>query len=174
MSEEKNKVIRLPTIIPKKVLVIVLYPDRQIMVWGRLSKDGNTIDCKEIGRFTIPKDYRPKITWSKGKTFLTFYFDSYGNALDIKEDGEAKIVSPDPAFTKTIIDRGLLAKLFRLGLDWSSMITGIGLGVFAFSIIIFFILPLCGVPIAIGRGAVQVNVPQQPTIPQTGNFTFPP
>lgn len=174
MSEAKNKVIRLPTIIPKKVLVCIVYPERQVMVWGKLSRDGNSIDCGAIGRFIIPKDYRPKITWSKGKTFLTFYFDSYGNALDVKEDGEAKIVSPDPAFTKTIIDRGLLAKLFRLGVDLSAVVTGIGLGAFVFGIIIFFILPLCGVPVVIGRGAIQVNVPQQPTIPQTGNFTFPP
>lgn len=169
-----DRVIRLPTLVPKKVLVTVLYPDRQIMVWGKISKDGNTIDCKNIGRFTIPRDYRPKITYMKGKTFLAFYFDSYGNALDIEEKGDVKIVAPDPHFTKTIIDRGLLAKLFRLGLDWSAIATGIGLGMFAFSIIIFFLLPLFGVPIAIGKGAIQVNVPQQPTIPQIGNYTFPP
>lgn len=172
--ELKKPVLRLPTIIPKKVLVTVLYPDRQLMLEAKMSKDGNSIDCKNLGVFTVPKDYRPKITWYKGKTMLNYYFDAYGNAIEIKDTGDAKIVAPDPQFRKMLIDRGLIAKIFRVGMDWSQVIVGVGLGMFAFALILFFVLPLLGVPVHIGKSAIEVITQTPAAVPLPGNYTFPP
>lgn len=174
-AEIKTRTLKLPSIVPKKVLVTILYPDRQLMFWGKISKDGNSIDGKNLGRFIIPSGYRPKITFFKGKTFLTFYYDCNGNAIEVKDSGESQIVSPDPSFTRALVDRGIIAKLFRLGLDWTQIATGIGLGFFVFGIIVFFLLPLFGIPIIIGKGAIQITPTPPQTTPVTGgNFTFPP
>jgi hypothetical protein len=169
------KRITLPTLVPKKVKVVVLYPDRQIEAFGRISHDGNMISVKGLGTFTIPENYRPKITWSGRKTYLTFYYSSNGEALTIAETGLAEPKSPDPSFTQLLVDKGLVAKIFRLGLDWTSMMTGLFLGAFVFAVLVFFILPMIGVPVIVGKEAVKVTIQQsQQALPAPGNFTIKP
>jgi hypothetical protein len=169
------KRITLPTLVPKKVKVVVLYPDRQIEAFGRISRDGNMISVKGLGTFTIPENYRPKITWSGRKTYLTFYYSSNGEALTIAETGLAEPKSPDPSFTQLLVDKGLVAKIFRLGLDWTSMMTGLFLGAFVFAVLVFFILPMIGVPVIVGKEAIKVTIQQsQQALPAPGNFTIKP
>jgi len=173
-AQQKEKAIVLPTLIPKKVKVVVLYPDRQIEAFGRLSRDGNMISVRNLGTFTIPKEYRPKITWSGRKTYLTFYFTPDGQAIEVKETGQTESKAPDPAFSQLLVDKGLVARIFRLGLDWSSMMTGLFLGAFVFAVLVFFILPMIGIPVIVGREAIQVQIQQtQTTLPPPGNFTIP-
>jgi hypothetical protein len=169
------KRITLPTLVPKKVKVVVLYPDRQIEAFGRISRDGNMISVKGLGTFTVPENYRPKITWSGRKTYLTFYYSANGEALTIAETGLAEPKSPDPSFTQLLVDKGLVAKIFRLGLDWTSMMTGLFLGAFVFAVLVFFILPMIGVPVIIGKEAIKVTIQQsQQALPAPGNFTIKP
>jgi len=173
-AQQKEKAIVLPTLIPKKVKVVVLYPDRQIEAFGRLSRDGNMISVRNLGTFTIPKEYRPKITWSGRKTYLTFYYTPNGEAIEVKETGQTESRAPDPAFSQLLVDKGLVARIFRLGLDWSSMMTGLFLGAFVFAVLVFFVLPMMGIPVIVGREAIQVQIQQtQTTLPPPGNFTIP-
>ena len=174
-EQQAGKRITLPTLVPKKVKVVVLYPDRQIEAFGRISRDGNMITVKGLGTFTIPENYRPKITWSGRKTYLTFYYSANGEALTIAETGLAEPKSPDPSFTQLLVDKGLVARIFRLGLDWTSMMTGLFLGAFVFAVLVFFILPMIGVPVIVGKEAIKFTIQQsQQALPVPGNFTITP
>jgi hypothetical protein len=142
-------------------------------VMGKFSQDGNVIRTK-LGSFTVPDDYKPKITWSGRKTFLTFYFDKNGNAIQIRENGEIETIAPDPAFTRLLVDKGLVAKIFRLGIDVSSLITGIGFGCLIIFVLLFFVLPLIGIPVTIGKTPVEINISgTSSNLPPAGNFTIP-
>jgi len=74
-----------------------------------------------------------------------------------------------------LVDKGLVAKIFRLGLDWTSMMTGLFLGAFVFAVLVFFILPMIGVPVIVGKEAIKVTIQQsQQALPAPGNFTIKP
>jgi hypothetical protein len=63
------------------------------------------------------------------------------------------------------------------GLDTASLLAGVGLGVFALALILFFILPLLGYPITIGRTPVEVKITQlaqSMPLPPPGNYTVAP
>jgi hypothetical protein len=173
-QQTKPYTLKLPTVVPKKVKVVVLYPERQIETFGKISDDGCQVKTKKLGVFVIPKDYKPKITWSGRKTYLTFYFSSEGNALEIKNDGKVEPLAPDPMFNQLLVDKGLVARIFRLGIDFTSLITGIGLGVFVFSCLLFVFMPMIGIPVQIGRNPVEVITQTQTGIPPSGNWTIPP
>jgi hypothetical protein len=173
-EETKKKTFIIPQIVPKKVKVIVLLKERQIETFGKMSVDGLTIKTKNLGTFVIPQDYKPKITLMGRKTFLTFYFDENGNALDVHETGEVKPLSPDPIFNQTLVDKGLVARIFRLGFDLSSLITGIGLGCLILYVMIFFVLPLIGIPITIGKTPIVITTETSTSpLPPAGNYTIP-
>ncbi len=57
-----------------------------------------------------------------------------------------------------------------------SFIAGLGLGAFALALIVFFILPILGYPVVIGKVPVEVSInypqPSQGSLPPPGNFTI--
>jgi hypothetical protein len=181
--EEKRAKIRFtpPNLVPKKVKVLVLREDQILEDVCRT--DGETIRCPKLQRmFTIPPDYRPYIHLIGGKKIMvTFMFDEKNNGIKVKinEHGaEAEKIKIDPGFQERIVGKRIFEHVFRrfAGMDWASFIAGIGIGAFALVLIVFFILPLLGYPISIGRQPVEVIVQQpavnQSILPPPGNFTL--
>ena len=170
-----------PNLVPKKVKVLVLREDQILEDFCKT--DGEVVRCKNLRMmFTIPADYRPYLTYIQGKKIMaTMIFDEKNNAIKIKlnNDGaEAEKIKIDPRFQESIIGRKIFEQVFRrfAGMDMGSFIAGLGLGAFALALIVFFILPLLGYPVMIGKVPVEVhlNYPQtsQGSLPPPGNFTI--
>jgi hypothetical protein len=109
-------------------------------------------------------------------------FDEKNNAIKIKfnNDGaEADKIRIDPRFQESIIGRKIFEQVFRrfAGMDMGSFIAGLGLGAFALALIVFFILPLLGYPVVIGKVPVEVSINYPPaesgsSLPPPGNYTI--
>jgi hypothetical protein len=181
--EEKRAKIKYitPNLVPRKVKVLVLREDQILEDICRT--DGETIRCPKLQKmFTIPPDYRPYIHLIGGKKIMiTFIFDEKNNGLRIKlneEGAETERVRIDPGFQERIVGKRIFEHVFRrfAGMDWASFVAGVGLGAFALVLIVFFILPLLGYPITIGRQPVEVilhqPINQTEVLPPPGNFTL--
>jgi len=172
-SEGKVKVKKvIPELIPKKVKVIVLQKDAQLE--DICKYDGEMITCGKIRmQFLPPSDYKPKPTFFKKKLYLTYYFTEDGKAVNIDMSGIAEAKVPDPRMTEVIINRRLLYQVFsHLGFNLSSVIMGVGLGAMLMAVVIFFVLPLVGVPVMVGRQPIEViHVNQTYAAPLPSNYT---
>jgi len=165
---------------PRKVLVQILRDHITLSDFAKY--DGETVRCKRLKmQFCPPKDYRPRITYFKGKPYLTFTFNDYGDTLDFDLSGKQKRVNieerkQDPRLIDAIVGANLFRQIFRkvAGIDMASLLTGLGLGTLLLTIIIFFILPAMGIPVSIGKTPVVVTVQGggTPQVPP-GNFTLP-
>jgi len=166
----------IPTMIPKTVKVVVVQQDSQLEDICRF--DGELITCRGLKmQFVAPSNYEPRPTLFKKKLYLTFYFTEDGKPLELNLDEnalKADVKVPDPRMTEVIVNRKLLQQVFRaLGSNIGAVVTGIGLGAMILAALIFFVLPMIGVPVTIGRQPVEViHVYQQPVgVPPPGNFT---
>jgi hypothetical protein len=181
--EEKRARIKFtpPNLVPKKVKVLVLREDQILEDVCRT--DGEIIRCPKLQRmFTIPPDYRPYIHLIGGKKIMvTFLFDEKNNGIKVKineQGAEAEKIRIDPGFQERIVGKRIFEHVFRrfAGMDWASFVAGIGIGAFALVLIVFFILPLLGYPVSIGKQPVEVIVQQPPVnqsiLPPPGNFTI--
>ncbi|MEM1983508.1 MAG: hypothetical protein QXZ63_07610 [Sulfolobales archaeon] len=159
--------------IAKKVKVVVIDGEHQFEDECRLEPNNNIV-CKKIRMgFIVPSDYRPKVSFWKKKVYLTFYFDRKGNALSINED-KTTPVCVDPVIKKSVVDSVLLERIFRsLRYDLGALLTGVGLGAFILSVIIFVLLPILGIPVLIGKQPIDVIhvYETQPHVIPPGNFT---
>jgi len=176
--EVSLKIKRLvPTIVPKKVKVVVVQKDGFLEDVCRF--DGEFIHCGKLKmQFVAPSNYKPKPTLYKNKLYLTFFYTEDGKPLELELDEDklkTDVKVPDPRMTEVIVNRKLLQQVFRaLGSNIGAIVTGIGLGAMILAIVIFFILPLVGVPVMIGRQPVEiVHIYQQTPAgaPPPGNYT---
>jgi len=169
-----------PVLIPKRVKVIVI---REHELLEDVCKfDGETARCRNLKMlFTIPENYKPYISSIKGKkVMVTFLFDEKNNALTIKTNNniaEVEKITIDPRVQESVIGTKIFYHVFRrfAGIDTSSLLAGLGLGIFAFTFIVFFILPLLGHPVTIGKQPVEITIHEeiaQPTLPPPGNYTL--
>jgi len=172
-TEAKAKARKVvPELVPKKVKVIVLQKDAQLE--DICKYDGELITCSKIKmQFLPPSDYKPKPTFFKKKLLLTYYFTEDGKAVSIDTSGIAEAKVPDPRMTEVIINRRLLYQVFsHLGFNISSVIMGVGLGAMLMAVVIFFVLPLVGVPVMVGRQPIEViHVNQTYAAPLPSNYT---
>ncbi len=168
-----------PTLIPKRVKVLVLREDTILEDMCRT--DGEVVRCRNLGMmFTIPQSYRPYITMVNGKKLaVTLVFDEMNRAIRFKinNDGaDAEQFKVDPRFQESIVGRKIFEQVFRrfAGIDWTTLISGIGLGVFVMVFIIFFVLPILGYPVTIGKIPVEVKIQStqiSSNLPPPGNYT---
>jgi len=174
----ENQRIRkiIPEMIPKKVKVVVLQKEGQLEDICRY--DGEMITCRHLKmQFIPPSDYKPRPTLYKRKIMLTYFFTEDGKPVEINVSNpsiETNIKLPDPRMMDVIINRRLIHQVFsHLGTNWNSVIMGMGLGAMILAVIIFFILPLVGVPVMIGRQHIEVIHVQQtaPSTPPPANYT---
>ena len=185
IAEREAKLAKLkqlpPNLVPKKVKVLVLREDQ--ILEDLCKTDGEVVRCKNLKMmFTIPADYRPYLTYVQGKKITaTMIFDENNNAIRIKfnnDNAEAEKVKIDPRFQESIIGRRIFEQVFRrfAGMDMGSFIAGLGLGAFALALIVFFILPILGYPVVIGKVPVEVHLnyphPVESSLPPPGNFTI--
>jgi hypothetical protein len=179
MSKAQHKT---PTLVPRRVKVLVLREDEILEDICRVD-NFELIRCPKLRKmFTVPPDYRPYIHLvGNKKIMVTFIFDEKNNAIKIKlnsnGEAEAEKVRVDPGFQEVIVGRRIFEHVFRrlAGLDTASLIAGLGLGAFAMIFVVFFILPLLGYPITIGKTPVEVIIQHQAinqTLPPPGNFTI--
>ena len=177
--KQKSKFIP-PTLIPKKVKVLVLREDQILEDLCRY--DGDVVRCKKIKmQFTVPESYKPYISVVQGKRLaVTLVFNDRGEAIKVNPlEGNSKAFVPDPRITESIFGSRTLEQIMRktfYGLDTASLIAGVGLGVFAVMLIVFFILPILGYPVTIGKIPVEVKISQisqTSNLPPPGNYTLP-
>jgi len=169
-----------PTLIPKKVKVLVLREDQ--ILEDICKYDGDVVRCKKIKmQFTVPENYKPYISVIQGrKLAVTLMFNDRGEAIKVNPlENSTKAFVPDPRITESIFGSRTLEQIMRktfYGLDIGSLIAGVGLGVFAVMMIIFFILPILGYPVTIGKIPVEVKISQisqSSSLPPPGNYTLP-
>jgi len=178
--ESKAKVKHFITeLIPKRVKVVVVQKDGSI-IEDICKNNGEFITCKTIRmQFPVSSDIKPIPSLVNKKIMLTYYYSQEGKPLVLKvneNEVELDAKAPDPRMTNVIINKHLLEQVFRhLGVNMSSVILGMGLGAMLIVIVIFFILPLTGTPVLIGKQVVEVihtNTPM--TTPPPGNYTVMP
>jgi hypothetical protein len=179
MELEKKKRFEAPVLIPKKVDVYVVREGEQFL-HDICRYDGELLNCSNIKMtFTVPVDYRPYVQLDKGKKLrIVFFFNERGEAIKWNLDEmKPSNIAPDPRISNVVLNRRFLQQVFRMfwGLDTPSLFAGIGLGVFVIFLIIFFILPLIGYPVTIGRIPVEIKVEQTTPspLPPPGNYTVP-
>jgi len=176
---EKKKRVEAPVLVPKTVDVIVVR-EGETLLHDKCRFTGDVILCKGIGmEFTVPSSYKPYISLERGKKMkVVFFFNEQGEAIkwELKEYKPSG-VAPDPRMSSIIHGRRLLLQIFRTmwGLDTASLFAGVGLGAFAIVLIVFFILPIMGYPVTIGKTPVEVRITQTAsgTLPPPGNYTVP-
>lgn len=166
----------IPTYIPRKVKVVVVDGDSNVEDICTMSSD-RMIRCRNIEMsFIVPEDYKPKITFHRKKTYLTYFFTRNGQAVSMQSPSEIQVHTPSPSMVEAIINRRLLEQIFRsLRMDLTALLTGTMLGGFIAMIIVFVMLPILGIPVTIGRQPVEVVHIQQPPveIQPPGNYTIP-
>jgi len=179
-AAKKKRKYTPPSLIPRKVKAIVLREEQLLEDMCRY--DGETVRCRNIEMmFTVPESYKPYLSIVGGKKLVaTLLFNEKGDAIRIvkMEDGTMKTEtsSPDPRMTEAIYGKRTFTQVFQrfMGLDWLTFSAGIGVGIFAIIFTIFFILPILGYPITIGKIPVEVKITQQtPQLPPPGNYTIP-
>lgn len=163
--------------IPKKVLVRVYRENMLLEAFAKF--DGKMVTCKKLGISFIPDpSVKPTLTYFKGKPYVTFDITDTGKPLQIKVDKETLKVNPkdvDAQYIQNVVSSNIFAQLFRRlrGIDMGSLFFGLGVGMFLIILVLFFILPIMGIPVSVGQRPITVNVPStSPSLPPTGNFTI--
>lgn len=175
-EKEETKTV-LVSEIPKKVLVRV---HRENMTLEGFAKyDGHIVHCNKLGLSFIPdQSYKPRITYFKGKAYVTFDVTDKGKPLTYKIDHDTlkfEKKDVDAQFVQSIVSSNIFSQLFSKlrGIDIGSLMLGAGSGMFVIIFILFFILPIIGIPVSVGQRPIVVNVPQQAPLPPSGNWTLP-
>jgi len=176
--ETEGKIRRYTTeLVPKRVKVIVLQQNGETQLEDICKYDGEMITCKKLRMQFVPStEVRPKPTLYRGKIILTYYFTEDGKPVDVKVDNNgvrADIKAPDPRMTEVIINKKLINQVFsHLGLNMSSIMMGVGIGAMVVVVLVFFILPLVGIPVSVGKQVVEViHVNQTAVSAPPGNYT---
>lgn len=185
--EERPLVVQKKTLpFAKRAKVTVFYKD------GSTLEDickitRGTLKCDKIGmQFVIPEDYSPTLAQVGKKLYPHYIFDQKGVALKItlnERDGELETLIdeyvPDPRITESVIGQQALHQIFRQlgGINFGSVIAGVGVGLLITYIVIFILLPIMGIPVTIGRTPVEVTInatsPWTGQLPPPGNYTIP-
>ena len=176
---EKKRRFEAPVLIPKKVEVYVVREGEQFL-HDTCRYDGELLICNGIRMtLTVPENYRPYIQLDKGKKLrVVFFFNERGEAIKWNLDEMKPLnIAPDPRISNAVLNRRFLQQVFRMfwGLYTPSLFAGIGLGVFVIFLIIFFILPLIGYPVTIGKIPIEIKIGQTTPsqLPPPGNYTVP-
>lgn len=177
VKQDKQK-FRVKTVqvfdIPKIVLVRVYRENMVLEAFARY--DGRMVHCKKLGLTFVPDpSVKPIITYFKGKPYVTFNITDNGKPLIYKIDKDTLKFDKkdvDAQFVESIVSSKIFAQLFSKlrGIDISSLMFGIGIGLFIIVFLLFFILPIIGIPVSIGQKPIEINIPNYPSAPTSGGF----
>jgi len=181
---KEGKVVEVPPQFSASKVLVLEMLGSTIRVHKCSVVNDTLVDDKEKKTWIAPPNVKPFLMVSRGllrlKAVPAFFVDHLGRFIEFKDSNDGKkekeIKALDPDFAYSLLNSKVLKKIsHHIASDPQTFLMGLGIGAMLIALVIFVVLPLLGIPVAIGRQPVEVSITYPtappPQHPPAGNYT---